>query len=87
MFLTVLEERLALPFGATVLGEAVVVEKIDLSEADGLIAVHRRRRGVPPLVSTARISNRCRTPSASATTIGAMGVLSQLYRGGQPTPR
>ncbi|MEO5742721.1 MAG: hypothetical protein ABIS29_19205 [Vicinamibacterales bacterium] len=41
-FLTALEEYLALPFGATVLGEAVVVEKIDLS-ADELIAICRRR--------------------------------------------
>ena len=38
-----LEEHLALPFGATVLGEAVVVEKIDLSGADELIAICRRR--------------------------------------------
>ena len=42
-FLTVLEEHLALPFRATVLGEAVVVEKIDLSGADELIATCRRR--------------------------------------------
>jgi hypothetical protein len=42
-FLTALEEYLALPFGATVLGEAVVVEKIDLSSADELIAFCRRR--------------------------------------------
>ena len=42
-FLTVLEEYLALPCGATVLGEAVIVEKIDLSGADELIAVCRRR--------------------------------------------
>jgi hypothetical protein len=42
-FLTVIEESLALPFGATVLGEAVVVEKIDLSGADELIAICRRR--------------------------------------------
>lgn len=42
-FLTALEEHLALPFGATVLGEAVVVEKIDLSGADELIAICRRR--------------------------------------------
>ena len=42
-FLTALEEYLALPFGATVLGEAVVVEKIDLSGADELIAICRRR--------------------------------------------
>ena len=42
-FLTALEEHLALPFGATVFGEAVVVEKIDLRGADELIAVCRRR--------------------------------------------
>ena len=42
-FLTVLEEQLALPFGATVLGGAVVVEKLDLSGADELIAICRRR--------------------------------------------
>ena len=41
-FLTVLEEHLAFPCGATVLGEAVVVEKIDLSDADELIAICRR---------------------------------------------
>jgi hypothetical protein len=42
-FLTALEEYLALPFGATILDEAVVVEKIDLSGADELIAICRRR--------------------------------------------
>ncbi len=42
-FLTMLEEHLALPFGATVLGEAVVVVKIDLSGADELVAMCRRR--------------------------------------------
>ena len=42
-FLTVLEEYLALPFGATVAGEAVIVEKIDLRGADELIASCRRR--------------------------------------------
>jgi hypothetical protein len=42
-FLTVLEEHLALPFSATVLGAAVVVETIDLSGADDLIAICRRR--------------------------------------------
>src|SRR4029453_3521220 len=41
-FLTTLEEYLPLPFGATVLGEAVVVEKIGLSGADELIASCRR---------------------------------------------
>ena len=42
-FLTTLEEYLPFPFGATLLGEAVVVEKIDLSAADELIAICRRR--------------------------------------------
>jgi len=42
-FLTTLEEYLPLPFGAAVLGEAVVVEKIDLSGAAELIAMCRRR--------------------------------------------
>ncbi len=42
-FLTVLDEYLALPCGATVLGEAVVVEKIDLGGAEELIAMCRRR--------------------------------------------
>jgi hypothetical protein len=42
-FLTVLEERLALPFAATVLGEAVVVVKIDVSGAAELIAICRLR--------------------------------------------
>lgn len=42
-FLTALEEHLALPFGATVAGEAVIVEKIDLRGADELIAICRRR--------------------------------------------
>jgi len=42
-FLTTLEEYLPLPFGATVLGEAVAVEKIDLSGAVELIAICRRR--------------------------------------------
>ncbi|MEO8257259.1 MAG: hypothetical protein ABI868_07930 [Acidobacteriota bacterium] len=41
-FLTMLDENLAIPFGATGLGEAVVVEKIDLSDADELIAIWRR---------------------------------------------
>jgi hypothetical protein len=42
-FLTALDEYLALPFGATVLGEAVVVEKIDLGGADELMAICRFR--------------------------------------------
>jgi hypothetical protein len=42
-FLTALEEYLTLPFGATVLGETVIVEKIDLNRADELIAICRHR--------------------------------------------
>ncbi|MES1254959.1 MAG: calcium-binding protein, partial [Acidobacteriota bacterium] len=42
-FLTVLEEHLALPFRAIVLGETVVVEKIDLNRADELVAICRHR--------------------------------------------
>ena len=41
-FLTMVEEHLALPFDATVLGESVVVEKIDLSDTDELVAICRR---------------------------------------------
>jgi hypothetical protein len=41
-FLTVLDENLTFPFGATVLGEPVLVETIDLSGADQLIATCRR---------------------------------------------
>ena len=43
-FLTALEENLAFPFRATVLGEPVVVEKIDLRDADELLAICRRGR-------------------------------------------
>ena len=42
-FLTTLEEYLPLPFGATVLGEPVTVEKIELSGVDELIAICRCR--------------------------------------------
>jgi hypothetical protein len=44
VFLTVLEEYLARPFGATVAGEAVIVQKIDRRGADELIAICRRPR-------------------------------------------
>jgi hypothetical protein len=43
-FLTILEETLSLPFPAALLGETVVVEKIDLRNADELIAICRRGR-------------------------------------------
>ncbi len=42
-FLTMLEEHLALPCEASVLGEVVVVEKIDIGHAGELIAICRRR--------------------------------------------
>lgn len=42
-FLTMLEEHLALPCEASVLGEVVVVEKIDIGHAGELIAMCRRR--------------------------------------------
>lgn len=42
-FLSVLDEHLALPCEASVLGEVVVVEKIDLGHAGELIALCRRR--------------------------------------------
>ncbi len=42
-FLTMLEEHLALPCEASVLGEVVVVEKIDIGHTDEVIAVCRRR--------------------------------------------
>ncbi len=38
-----LDEYVPRPFAATVLGEAVAVEKIDLSDADESIAICRRR--------------------------------------------
>jgi hypothetical protein len=43
-FLTVLEQHLLFPFDATVLGEAVIVEKIDLSDADEVVAICRLGR-------------------------------------------
>jgi len=43
-FLTMLEDNLALPFETVVLGVPVVVEKIDLSEAEEIVAICRRER-------------------------------------------
>ena len=42
-FLTMLEEHLALPCEASVLGEVVVIERIDLGQPGELMAVCRRR--------------------------------------------
>ena len=43
-FFTVLEEHLAVPFTTAVLGTPVVVERLDLTEADEIVAVCRRGR-------------------------------------------
>lgn len=43
-FFTVLEEHLAVPFTTDVLGTRVVVERLDLTEADEIVAVCRRGR-------------------------------------------
>jgi hypothetical protein len=41
---TMIEERLALPFETEVLGLPVTVERIDLTEADEVVAICRRGR-------------------------------------------
>jgi hypothetical protein len=43
-FFTLLEEQLAVPFTTDVLGTPVVVERLDLTEADAIVAVCRRGR-------------------------------------------
>jgi hypothetical protein len=43
-WLTMIVDNLAVPFDTTVLGVAVVVERIDLSRSDQIIAVCRRGR-------------------------------------------
>ena len=51
-FLTMLEDNLVLPFETIVLGVPVVVEKLDLSEAEEIVAICRRgktRQAVPIL--------------------------------------
>jgi hypothetical protein len=49
---TMIEESLTLPFETTVLGVAVVVERIDLTDSDEIVAVCRRgklRQTIPLL--------------------------------------
>lgn len=51
-FLTMLEDSLALPFETEVLGVAVTVERIDLTEADEIVTICRRggsRQAIPIL--------------------------------------
>lgn len=43
-FFTILEEHLALPFDTEVLGVPVTVEKVDLTEAEEIVAICRRGR-------------------------------------------
>lgn len=51
-FFTMLEDNLALPFETEVLGVRVVVERLDLTEAEEIVAVCRRgvqRQAIPIL--------------------------------------
>jgi hypothetical protein len=51
-FLTMIEDNLKLPFETTVLGVPVLVERIDLAEAEEIVAICRRgriRQAVPIL--------------------------------------
>jgi len=51
-FLTMLEDNVGLPFETVVFGVPVVVERIDLSETDEIVAICRRgknRQAVPVL--------------------------------------
>ena len=43
-FLTMLEEHLAIPFTTEVLGNSVQVERLDLDDAEDIVAVCRRGR-------------------------------------------
>ncbi len=43
-FYTMLEEHLAVPFETTVLGVAVIVERIELTDDEAIVAVCRRGR-------------------------------------------
>jgi hypothetical protein len=43
-FLTMLEEHLAIPFATEILGTAVRVERVDLNDADEIVAICRRGR-------------------------------------------
>jgi hypothetical protein len=43
-FLTMMEEHLALPFSASILGVDVVVEKVDMTRSGQIVAICRRDR-------------------------------------------
>ena len=42
VFLTMMEEHLALPFSASILGVDVVVEKVDMTRSGQIVAIYRR---------------------------------------------
>jgi hypothetical protein len=42
VFLTMMEEHLALPFSANILGVDVVVEKVDMTRSGQIVAIYRR---------------------------------------------
>jgi hypothetical protein len=49
-FFTMIQDNLAIPFGTTVLGVPVVVEKVDLNKRDEIVAIcvrGRERQAVP----------------------------------------
>ncbi len=48
-FLTMLEEHLAVPFLTELLGVAVRVERVDLNDADEIVAICRRGRQRQPI--------------------------------------
>jgi Calcium binding len=52
-FLTMLEEHLAVPFGTEILGTAVRVERVDLDDAEAIVAICRRgqQRHTIPILS------------------------------------
>lgn len=43
-FLTMLEEHLDMPFEATILGVSVIVERVDVTDDDQIVAICRRGR-------------------------------------------
>ena len=42
VFLTMMEEHLAVPFSANILGVDVVVEKVDMTRSGQIVAIYRR---------------------------------------------
>jgi hypothetical protein len=57
-FLTMLEDRLAVPFTTDILGALVCVERVDLNDAEEIVAICRRgrQRQLIPIVDLPRPS-------------------------------